>query len=71
MLVGINVAMFQSKKNHSHHKFVLIGPTKSTLKQQPTINMGISKNPKPNKKWGKNGWVGEHTIHESFWIHGN
>jgi hypothetical protein len=55
MLVGINVAMFQLKKNHSHHKFVLIGPTKSTSKQQPTISMGISKNPKPSKNREKMG----------------
>jgi hypothetical protein len=42
MLVGIDVGMFHLKTNHNHHNFVFIGPTKSTLKQQPTIN-GLSK----------------------------
>jgi hypothetical protein len=50
-------------------QLVLINPTKSTLKQQPTISMGTLENRKPNKEKGKNGWTLGHIVDELFHIH--
>ncbi len=57
MLEGIKIMMLQLETNHNCHKLVYINATKFTLKQQFTISIGISRNPKPNKEKKGKMWV--------------
>jgi hypothetical protein len=48
--VVINVAILLLETNYGCHKLMLLCPMKFELKQQPIVNMGILKSPKPNKE---------------------
>jgi len=65
MLIGIDVAISELETNHNHHKQSLLFSW-STLQQQPIVRMWNFKNLKAKKCW-----VLKHSIHESFWVHGN